>query len=86
MSSPICNNQDSFNTAFRSAVKYVDKKEKPNKSAQIIMFIILFVLILWALLLSMKSGSGQVQVKQVLLAIVFSPIYIIAYYLDKGNQ
>lgn len=77
--SKICDTQDNFNTAFENAVKYVEKKNKPKLWVQLVVIGIMIVLVVWALVLANKISGDQIL--HYILALAFSPIYIIAYYL-----
>jgi len=78
----VCQNQDTFNKSFHEAIKYVEKKNEPRKWVQVVVFLLLVVLITWALLLSMKVSPSQ-RTLHIVLALVFSPVYIIAHYLNQ---
>lgn len=77
----VCQNQDSFNQSFEKAVKYVQKKNEPKKWVQVVLFIIILVIVVWALLLAMKVSPSHRKI-HLILALVFSPFYIIAHYLN----
>jgi hypothetical protein len=78
----VCDTQDDFNHAFRDAVKYVNKKDKPKMWVQLVAMIIMLILIVWALMLAMRVKHGPEQKVHLVLAIVFAPFYIISYYLS----
>jgi hypothetical protein len=80
----VCDDQNTFNQAFHDAVKYELKKEKPNKTAQIVGSIIYIALLFWAVSLAMKIQPKSESVEHILLAVLFPPVYIMAYYI--GNQ
>lgn len=82
VSGTICDNQDDFNHAFREAIKYTRKKEKLSTLASVIILLIIFLLLLWALVLANRVMTHKIL--HYLLALVFSPAYILAYYLN-GN-
>ena len=78
---PVCDNQSHFNVAFRKALKYNEKKNnKPNTYTTIaaIIWIIFFV---WALVLAMKEPATI----NIMFAILFSPVYVLSYYLKDFN-
>ena len=81
--SNVCQNQDTFNQSVNQAIKYVDKKNMPSKTVQIIALVIFFVILLWALMLASKSGMDTTL--HYVLAMVFSPVYILSYYLARMN-
>jgi len=82
----VCQNQDTFNQSFRQAVKYVREQDKPKNSLLIVAAIILAIIIIWSLLLANKVGSGQGRTEHFLLALLFSPAYIISYYLNNYGK
>lgn len=82
--SNVCQNQDTFNQSVRQAVKYMEKKDKPSKAVQLILLALFFVILLWALLLASKSGMDKTL--HYVLAMLFSPVYILSYYLAKVNM
>lgn len=78
----VCDTQDDFNHAFRDAVKYVNKKEKPKMWVQLVAFAIVLALVVWALVLAAKVSGSADQKVHFILALVFAPFYIISYYLS----
>lgn len=79
---PVCNSQDDFNIALRKGLKYnFQQTEKKLKPYMYVSFAIMFIFIVWALLLAMKVSPGPDRVAHLVFAIVFSPIYVIGYYL-----
>jgi uncharacterized membrane protein (DUF106 family) len=78
----VCDNQDNFNQAVQEAVKYnnneVMKKSQPWAQICSIVWLIFFV---WAVVLAMKVPVGPRRVEHIMFAILFSPAYVIAYYL-----
>lgn len=79
--SSVCQSQDVFNTSMRDALKYVAKQEKPKKRAQLVMLAIWVLIILWALILASKVRDVEGRKMHYVLALVFSPVYILSYYL-----
>ena len=84
----VCQNQDSFNNAFQQALNEYPKKEydqltSPQKTSIMIQRIIYIVLglifIVWAVMLAQKSNDKTLHT---LLAIIFSPLYILSYYIS----
>ena len=80
---PVCDNQDDFNMAFRKAVKYNNKenikKSKPWMYVYLVLWLIFF---LWAIILALQVPEGSDRVKHLVFAIVFSPVYVLSYYLN----
>lgn len=82
--SNVCQNQDTFNQSMNQAIKYVDKKNRPSNAIQIIALAIFFVLLLWSLMLASKSGMDKTL--HYVLAMLFSPVYILSYYLARMSM
>lgn len=83
MPNSVCETQDKFNNAFQGAVTYVEKKERPSRFLQLVSLIIMITVIIWALLLADKMNVGNDKIIHVVLALVFSPFYIISYYISN---
>ena len=85
-SQPVCDNQDDFNHAFRKALEYNNKenykKNKPWMYVSLVLWIIFFI---WAIMLAMKMPQGPERVVHLVFAMVFSPLYVISYYLGAMN-
>jgi hypothetical protein len=79
----VCQNQDTFNKSMRNAIKYVEKKERIDRVSLIISIGIMIILLVWALCLAYSLNIERQKILQYVLAIVFSPFYIISYYLTK---
>lgn len=80
----VCDTQDDFNKAVEDAVKYVNKKERPKMWVQLVALSIALVLVVWALVLAAKVSGSADQKVHFVLALVFAPFYIIAYYLSAS--
>lgn len=85
MSKNVCDTQDTFNHAFREAVKYVNKKETPKLWVQLVAMGIVLVFVVWALILAAKVHGSADKKVHFLLALIFSPFYIISYYLSGSS-
>ena len=87
MSTPktVCDTQDTFNHAFRKAVKYVEKKETPKTWIEIVSLAILMIVIVFAVILASKVDTSE-RVIHYTLAIMFSPVYILAYLVGGVNR
>jgi hypothetical protein len=82
----VCQDQTSFNQAFNKAVKYVDKKNQPLPMAKMLTGLLVLVFFVWALMLAMKvEGTSEQKLVHLVLAMVFSPLYVIAHYLNEMN-
>ena len=77
----VCSSGKSFNVAVKKAVDEMDKnaveKTKPWLYVYAVIWMIFFV---WALLLAMSLPKGPTRVVHLTLAMVFSPLYVLAYY------
>lgn len=76
--SSVCDNQADFNKAFREAVKNDMKKNKPWIYVSTVL---LLIFLIWAVLLAMQVPKGSERVEHLLFAMLFSPVYVLAYYL-----
>ena len=79
MSTP-CTNQADFNKALRTGIKYTNKKNK-NRQWTWMYTALWAIFFVWGILLAMKIPTGQMRSLHTVLAIVFSPVYVLAYYL-----
>jgi hypothetical protein len=78
----VCDSQADFNTAFRKAVKNMEKEDmKKNKTWIYIYMVLWFMFFIWAVLLAMKVESGPMKVMHLTFAMLFSPVYVVSYYL-----
>jgi len=82
----VCDTQDDFNNAFHDAVNYVNKKDKPKLWMQLVALGIVLILVVWALVLAARVNGSSDQKVHFVMALVFSPFYIIAYYLNGGDS
>ena len=83
----VCDTQDDFNVAFRKALKEENKdamkKARPWVYVYMTLWLVFFV---WALLLAMQVESGPTRIFHLVLAMVFSPVYVLAYYLGALGE
>ena len=91
MSSSVCDTQNDFNVAFREAVKHdVRENEKKMKPMMYVSGVLMLIFLVWALLLAMQVPAGSVRILHLVFAIIFSPVYVIGYYLgmigSKGAE
>jgi succinate-acetate transporter protein len=84
---PVCDNQADFNYAFRHALKYNSeqnmKRAKPWIYVYLLLWMIFFV---WAVLLAMKASTGPDRVIHLVLAVLFSPLYVLSHYLSMSSK
>ena len=86
----VCTNQDTFNKAFRSAIKYnekIDEKRERHRLRKMsgvicIYSVIHLIFLIWGIMLAFKSQPPKNRVIHMTLAIIFSPIYVLSYYLN----
>lgn len=81
--SNVCQNQDKFNQAFHEALnndkeKYMDK----NKNWLTIYSILWLISMIWAVILAMKVKDPEHRVIHLVLAFLFSPIYVLSHYMS----
>jgi bacteriorhodopsin len=83
----VCDNQDDFNVAFDKALKQNNKdamkKARPWVYVYVTLFMIFFI---WALVLAMQTSPGPHRIVHLVIAMVFSPIYVLAYYLGALGE
>jgi hypothetical protein len=85
--SPVCQNQDDFNVAFKNAIKYnSDQNMKKAKPWLIVYAVLWAVFLVWGIVLAMQITSPVERVEHLLFAIIFSPAYVLAYYLGALSK
>jgi hypothetical protein len=78
----VCNTQDTFNVAFDNALKQNNKDAVKKAKPWIYVYAtLLMIFFIWALLLAMQVAPGPNKIVHLVFAMVFSPLYVIAYYL-----
>ena len=78
----LCDNQDNFNDAFYKALKHSRKKDNKKMASGVGIYLVFHLIFLfWAIMLALKQPKNQ-QIVHLTLAIVFSPVYVLAYYLN----
>ena len=86
-SKPVCDNQADFNKAFHKALEHNNrenyKKSKPWMYVSVLLWVIFFV---WALMLAMKVTPGPERQVHLVFAMIFSPVYVLSYYLGMMQQ
>lgn len=83
MSSNICENQNTFNKAFSSAVKNYNDESKLPQGSMVVYLVIMILFLIWALVLAFQLKKGNERLLHLLFALIASPIYVIAYYLNS---
>lgn len=78
----LCDNQDNFNDAFYKALKHSRKKDNKKMASGVGIYMLIHLIFLfWAIILALKQPKDQ-QIVHLTLAVVFSPVYVLAYYLN----
>ena len=78
----LCNNQENFNHAFYKALKHSTKKnDKKMMSAAAMYMIVHLIFLVVGVMLALQRPEEE-QIAHITLAIVFSPAYVFAYYLN----
>ena len=78
---PVCDNQADFNQAVKEAVKYSQDQYRENHKGAIAAYIVIWLIFLiWAVFLALKRDAAS-RVSHLMFAMVFSPFYVMAYYL-----
>lgn len=79
----VCNNQDTFNASVNDAINYSIKQNEPSNTVQYVLVAVYLLAIIWAIMLAFRSNRGPEMQKNLVLAIVFAPVYIVSYYVTK---
>ena len=78
----VCDNQGDFNTAFRQAIEHNNKENVKKAKPWIYVYAVLWsIFLIWSIFLAMQVSSGNERISHLILAIVFSPVYVLAYYI-----
>jgi hypothetical protein len=78
----VCDNQADFNVAFRKALEANAKHQVKKLGNWIYLYVAIWaIFFVWAIILAMKMGQGPMRVLHLVLAILFSPVYVVSYYL-----
>ena len=86
MSTNVCNDQKTFNKAVKKAIYHLDEPESKNQAANLVMVLITLTFYIWALLLALKVQDKQHRLLHVLFALVFGPLYVLAYYASMMDM
>jgi len=81
---PVCDNQDDFNQALSSGLDYITNKNIDDSKPWLYVYIVLWcIFFIWAIVLAMKVSGGTERVEHLVFAMLFSPAYVIAYYISS---
>jgi hypothetical protein len=79
----VCDDQDSFNQAFHQAIKYNEKQMIKDAGPWFWVYLGLWVIFFfWAICLAMRVPPGNNRIEHLVFAMLFSPFYVIAYYIS----
>jgi hypothetical protein len=82
----VCKDQETFNDAFKNAVKAQRKSDDKKIRTPLRMYIITHsIFVLWAIVLAMNTSKTD-QVLHLTMAIVFGPAYVMAYYISQLSK
>lgn len=85
--SNVCSNQNDFNMAFRKAIRYNEKQDVKKMGSWAVLYVIIWVVFfVWAIMLALKVDEPSQRVAHITFAMVFGPIYVIAYYVSNMQQ
>jgi len=83
----VCQNQDDFNQAFYNAVKYNNKTVMDKNRTWLFIYGMLYIVfMIWAVSLALKIPAGSDRTMHLLFAILFGPLYVLAYYIGIIKQ
>jgi hypothetical protein len=76
----LLNNENAFNNEFSNSLK-----KRKTMSEQLLMFYTLvhLIFLVWGVMLAFRSVPRQNRVMHLTLAIVFSPAYVLGYYINQ---
>jgi hypothetical protein len=85
----VCATQKTFNKALKKSMDFFSKENKEyiekNKNKFALCVLLYLVLLVWAVLLSMKVQDNEHRIIHTVIALVCPPTYIISYYLNNFN-
>jgi hypothetical protein len=79
----VCQDQQSFNTAFKKALDNAEKEECTTTRCKVtvtVMVILMLILYIWAIILSLRVQDKDHRIIHLVLALAFGPLYVLAYY------
>lgn len=85
MDNSVCKDQTTFNSAVYHALRYSENHayKKVSTVMKVVVALVVVVLIVWAVALAWRVSGANDRTIHLLLALVFSPAYIIAHYLNS---
>lgn len=82
--SSICKNQQIFDKAVEKAIKYNVKENRLSNWSLMILSLIIIGIIFWALCLA--NNISHRKTIHYILALLFSPFYIVSYYINIPSE
>lgn len=84
----VCANQNVFNKALYRAIKHnIREEERKARPWMMVYATIWMIFFIWAVVLAMQVNQGHERVEHLVFAMLFSPIYVLAYYIGAfGNM
>jgi hypothetical protein len=83
--SDITKNQDNFNDAVYKAIEYsMDKRyDKIDNTALGVYLVAHLIFLIWAIILVSRLPKGPDRLLHLILAVLFSPLYVLGYYISN---
>jgi hypothetical protein len=82
--SNVCQDQHKFNDAFYKALKHADKKVTPKP---IVLYVVIHIIFLVAaIMIATATQPKENRLIHYTLAIMFAPVYVLAYILNRIIQ
>jgi len=83
----VCNNQEEFEKAVYKASKYVKAQEQEENKQKMTntmssYLVVHTIFMIWGILLAFKSVPPEFRVLHITAAVIASPAYVLAYYLN----
>jgi hypothetical protein len=83
----VCDNQDKFNDAVYNAVEYTNKRQVESVQKGVVFYMLLHVMFLfWAVMLALRHVNKDDRVVHLTLAVLFSPVYVLSYYISHRKN
>lgn len=85
----VCESQQDFNSAFRTAQNAYNQYElkklakSPITTISTIVSIVYLIFIVWAVILAMRVKEKESRILHVTLALIAGPAYVFGYYLSR---
>jgi hypothetical protein len=83
--SNVCQDQESMNKAIKKTIIQSIRENRPSQSSMTFSLIIMILLIFFSVSLALRVPPNVRQI-HVMFAIIFSPFYIISYYINRAMK